>query len=511
MALFFKAVGAPICLGLCLSLRLGGVPALGQDAGSRPADAQHEVQPDIAQVNRELQQTRSELADSKRQIEELRQSLEALRKQVEAGHVQVEAEPAADAAPAVVSEPTVAAADRDATFLAAKVAEMHQDKVESASKYPVKISGLVLFNSYWNKGIVDIQDLPNLALPTYPGAPSPSVGATLRQTMFGVEARGPRLFGAQSSAEAEIDFAGGSPATSFGATTGLVRMRTAKVSLDWANTSLNIGQDNLFFSPLSPTSYATVYEPAMSWSGNLWVWTPGVELTHRVALSETSSLVLQGGVLDPLTEQYPADEGRDPTAGEASRVPAVAGRIAIDHSKAARYPFTLGFGGYRAQQRYQAFPVVASWTLNSDFKAGLGKHLEISGEWYRGQAVGGLGGGIWTSVVYPEADPPHTAIQPLRSIGGWTQLKIIPARRFEMNLAFGQDENYGQDLRVFPLSVTGAGFSAMQKNRTDLVNFIYKPTSVLLLAVEWRHLFTVPENAPGNSADQVNLAAGVHF
>jgi hypothetical protein len=185
--------------------------------------------------------------------------------------------------------------------------------------------------------------------------------------------------------------------------------------------------------------------------------------------------------------------------------------VAFDHSKAARYPFTIGFGGYRAQQQYGTFSTVASWTLNSDFKAGFGKHLELSGEWYQGQAVGGLGGGIWTSVVYPEPAPPHSAIQPLRSTGGWAQLKLIPATHFEVNAAFGQDENYGQDLRSFPFSFTGAGFPAMQKNRTDLVNFIYRPTSVLLFAVEWRHLFTLPANSAGHSADQLNLAAGVHF
>src|SRR5579862_5010153 len=209
MQLCFKAIGTLLCLGLFL----GAIHALGQDAVPRPPDAQ----PNVAQLSKDLQQTRSELADSKREIDELRRSLEELRKQVDSG------QPAASPAPA--SEPTVAAADQDASFLAAKIAEMHQDKVESASKYPVKISGLVLFNSYWNKGIVDIQDLPNLALPSFPGAPSPSIGATLRQTVLGVDARGPRLFGAQTSADAEIDFAGGSPVTSFGAATGLLRLR----------------------------------------------------------------------------------------------------------------------------------------------------------------------------------------------------------------------------------------------------------------------------------------------
>lgn len=488
MPVFLKAMIALACAG--------AVCALAQDASPRPLD--------ITQLSQELQQTRAELAESRHQIEELRQSVEELRKQVQSNRPP-------EAAP--VAEPTVAAADQDVTFLAAKVSEMHQDKIESASKYPVKLSGLILFNSYWNKGNLDIQDLPSLALPNFPGAPNPSVGATLRQTMLGLNVVGPKFFGAHTSADAEIDFAGGDPGTSFGVVNGLLRLRTAKVTLDWARTSLTLGQDNLFISPLSPTSYATVFEPALSWSGNLWVWTPGIELTQRLALNNTSDLVLQGGVLDPLTEGIPIFEGRNPTPGEVSRAPAIAGRIAFDRSKDkdSRYPLTVGFAGYRAQQQYQSFPTVASWTVNSDLKAGIGKHLEVSAEWYTGQAVGGLGGGIWSSVVFPESAGPYSAVHPLRSIGGWAQLKTIPSIHFEINGAFGQDENYGRDLRLFPFSFTAEGFPAMQKNRTGLVNFIYRPSAALLFAVEYRHLFTVPENSSGNAGEQLNLAAGVHF
>jgi hypothetical protein len=50
----------------------------------------------------------------------------------------------------------------------------------------------------------------------------------------------------------------------------------------------------------------------------------------------------------------------------------------------------------------------------------------------------------------------------------------------------------------------------MQKNRTELVNFIYKPI-VLLFAVEYRHLFTLPATGNGQTADHVNLAGGVQF
>ena len=489
MTLFLKALGVGVVFAATVS-------AFAQNA-SVPT-------PDVVQLNEQLQQTRAELADSRRQIEELRQSVEELRHQLLPGH-------STEPAPASTAEPSVAAADQDVGFLAAKIGELHQDKVESSSKYPVKISGLVLFNSYWNKGILDIQDLPNLALPSFPGAPVPSVGATLRQTTLGVSATGPKLLGARSSAEAEIDFAGGSPTTAYGVTAGLLRLRTAKVSLDWTNTSLSFGQDKLFFSPLSPTSYATVLEPAMSWSGNLWVWTPAIEISHRRNLSETSSLILEGGLLDPLTEEIPVFQGRNPTAGEATRAPAIAGRIAFDRSKDEHFPFTIGFSGYRANQQYQTFATIASWSVNSDVKVGFGKHLELSGEWYKGQAVGGLGGGIWASVVYPEPIGPHSAIHPLRSTGGWVQLKFTPSSRVEVNGAFGQDGNSGEDLRFFPFSFDANGFPAMQKNRTDLVNFIYKPSSVLLFAVEYRHLFTLPAAFAGAKGDQVNLAAGVHF
>lgn len=458
----------------------------------------------MAQLNQQLQQTRAELAESRHEIEELRRSVEELRKQVQSRRP-------AEIPEGTDTEPSTAAADQDPSFLAEKINEMHQDKVESASKYPVKLSGLVLFNSYWNQGTVDVQDLPSLALPNFPGAPSPGVGATLRQTLLGIDVRGPKVFGARTSADAEIDFGGGSPTTDFGVVNGLVRLRTAKLTLDWTNTSLTIGQDTLFFSPLSPTSYATLLEPAMSWSGNLWVWTPGVTLAQRKRLTDSSSFILQGGILDPLTEQVPVFQGRQSTAGEASRAPAIAGRIAFDRSGDGIHPFTIGLGGYRANQQYQGFPTVVSWTLNSDLKLGVGKHLEFSGEIYDGQAVGGLGGGIWTSVVFPQPTAPRTAIQSLRSAGGWGQVKVIPATRLEINTAFGQDENFGKQLRVFPFSFTGQGFPAMQKNRTEFVNFIYKPTSVLLFAVEYRHLFTVPAKAPGQTADHVNMAAGVQF
>src|SRR5689334_17585825 len=104
---------------------------------------------ELARLTRELQETRSEVAHSHQEIEELRRALEELRNQVQAN-------PLSEKQMLDVAEPSTASADQDSSFLAAKVAELHQNKVESASKYRVKLSGLVLFNSYRNSGSLDL-------------------------------------------------------------------------------------------------------------------------------------------------------------------------------------------------------------------------------------------------------------------------------------------------------------------------------------------------------------------
>ncbi len=486
---------------------------LGSAAQQAPSPEQ-----ELARVSRDLQETRAELKESRRQIEELQQGLEALRLQVQGNADTSKGAADVSAVPAVVSsvpssgqpsEPTASAADRDPGFLSAKVAELHQDKVESKSKYPVKISGLILFNAYGNRGTLDAQDVPSLAFPGGANSSGGGVGGTMAQTVLGVDVTGPRVFGAATSGSAEIDFGGGIPPIEYGAATGIIRLRTATMHLDWAKTSLNIGQDVPFFSPWSPTSYATVESPALSWSGNLWVWTPQIELEHRFSLTEDSAILVQGGVLDPFTEEIPQFQGRIASAGEESRVPAVAARIAWDRSNSERHPFIVGVGGYRARQRYRPFKEVDSWTLNADFKIPLGNYFALSGEGYRGQAAGGLGGGIWTSVSYPDPATPHAGIHPLQSAGGWVQLKVTPTSRLEVNGAFGQDENFSRDFIDFPYAADGS--VPLKKNRTEFVNFIYKPNSLLLFALEYRRIFTAQATHVVASGSQINIAAGVRF
>jgi hypothetical protein len=129
------------------------------------------------------------------------------------------------------------------------VDDQYQTKVESASKYRVRLSGIVLMNLASNQGVVDSIDLPTLAYGEAPGGSGGSFGATLRQSEIGFEAFGPTVAGARTTADLQLDLAGGFPPVPNGINSGLVRLRTATMRMDWTNTSVVVGQDAIFFSP----------------------------------------------------------------------------------------------------------------------------------------------------------------------------------------------------------------------------------------------------------------------
>jgi hypothetical protein len=114
------------------------------------------------------------------------------------------------------------------------------------------------------------------------------------------------LAGAKTSANMQFDFAGGFPSTPNGVNFGIARLQTGSLRLDWKQTSVIAGQDSLFISPLSPTSFASLAIPAFAYAGNLWGWTPQIRVEHRFDLGQ-QTLKLQGGILDNLDWEPPYD------------------------------------------------------------------------------------------------------------------------------------------------------------------------------------------------------------
>jgi hypothetical protein len=316
--------------------------------------------------------------------------------------------------------------------------------------------------------------------------------------------------GAHTSANVRFDFAGGQADTANGAVMGVVRLRTGTIRMDWADTSIVAGQDSLFFAPLVPTSLATVAIPALSYSGNLWVWTPQIRIEHRVVLSDDSSLLLQAGILDSLTGDYPNPQDRVPSQGEQSGQPAYAARVAWSRHAFGR-DITVGFGGYYGRQNWGFGRGVDEWAGTTDVTIPLGRYFDFTGEFYRGRALGGFGGGVGQSVVLsgPEMDP-ATAIHGLDSLGGWVQLKYKPKANFEVNFALGQDNPFAGELRKFPATEVFYG-QLISRNLTPFVNFIYHARSNVLFSAEYRRLQTYHLDSNLETANQIGLSVGYIF
>lgn len=467
----------------------------------------------VQELQAQVQQLQAAVAEIKSEASEYRAESEALRKELENLRTTPSGTTSANQsqAPAGGSlEQRLSSVEETTQVLQSESKTQYQSKIESASKYRVRLSGLVLLNLFDNRGSVDNEDVPTYAASGNTYGASSSFGATLRQSEIGLEVFGPQVAGAKTSGAVQFDFGGGFPSGALdGINTGLFRLRTASVRFDWEHTSLIAGQDNLFISPLAPTSFASLLTPSFGYSGNLWAWTPQIRVEHRFDLGTDQNISLQAGILDNVTGEPSYGTHRQPQAGESSGEPAYAVRAGWNGNRDGR-PLSFGASGYYSRQNWGYDWNVDGWALATDWRVPLPARLEFSGEFYRGRAVGGLGGGIGQSVLFSgnPADP-ASDFRPLDSTGGWSQIKFVATPRLEFNGVFGMDNPFGSDVHAFA-SPIGYYPSVLAANRSEMANFVFHPRSDLLFSGEYRHLRTNEIGAAYN-ADQVNMMMGVLF
>lgn len=174
-----------------------------------------ELQSQVRELKEMVLQLQQQTMAGRAEIANLRQELEAQRS---ASDTATGAEATLDeASPAIPSSSTAQLAHRvdqiaeDQQLLSDKVNEQYQTKLESASKYRVRFSGIVLFNLFGNSGYPDNQDVPTWALKPDPMDSPGSVGGTLRQSILGFEVFGPDLFGRTPVATSTLTSAADSP------------------------------------------------------------------------------------------------------------------------------------------------------------------------------------------------------------------------------------------------------------------------------------------------------------
>jgi hypothetical protein len=200
---------------------------------------------------------------------------------------------------------------------------------------------------------------------------------------------------------------------------------------------------------------------------------------------------------------------------EASRRPGVEGRVswrADGSSTATPHPFVLGIGAYSSSQYYNSTTSIHSWAITADWQLPLFKRFQITGEAYRGRALGGFGGGsyndILTSVDAITGLPRSKGVE---VVGGWSQMKLRINPTIEANAAFGLDNALSGNFYGLILSFSTNPLQLNARNNSVIGNVIFRPKTYLILSPEYRRIQSWLYTGVPNTANIFTITAGYQF
>jgi len=469
------------------------------------------IQHQVERLSAAVAQEESALESSQKQIRELRSQVSELQTELAA------ANGAAIAAPEQKGQEEMAALHvevdkirEQADLEQSEIAVHEQAKVETESKFPLKLTGLILMSAFANSSGVDVAQSPAIA--------TGGNGATtfsLRQTVLGLDARGPHIFGATSAADLRIDFFAGAGQSSYASGGGFARLRTAHGEIDWDHTRAFVEMDRPIVNPNAPTSLTAVAQPALAWSGNLWNWIPQAGAEHSFDLAGASRLKMQAAIADIPDPAIPNSEalGSGLTAlpgtslAESSRWPGSEARISYARGE-QNSGFEVGAGGYFSPHSESEIHFDA-WAATLDYRIPLSSRFEASGSFYRGAALGGLGGGALKDYVYGEKGDNYF-FRPLDDVGGWSQLKARAGERLQFNAAYGLDNLFADQVRTY-LPLNPNSYQNLARNSTFFTNAIFSPTASTLFSFEIRRIDSSPALGQHSIANVFGVAAGYRF
>ena len=433
-----------------------------------------------------LEETNQALTE---EIRALRKELAALRAPEPAAPAPTTAQAAPDPQPAQSSQTAAEAQAVEQN----RIDELAQTKVEASQKFPIRITGMALFNAYTNGHYNNQSDNPTIASLA---DGDDTGGGTLRQTILGLLFDGPATFwGGKVSGSLYMDFYGGSTSS----LNHLVRLRTAAINLDWTNTTLTVGQDKPIIAPRDPDSYAQVGVSPLTGAGNLWLWQPQIRLEQRYSFDRDTGLKAQVGVFQTSllnTVSNPNEyAGQLPDEQTEDSSPGAEGRLELWHQWAETGRLEIA-GGFHVNRNHAGPFELPSNIYTLDWFFRPFQKLEFSGTYFHGRnvaVVGGLPqgydvlpGGHWVSVG---------------SNGGWAQLRFPITPRLAFDIYGGQQDDVHADLV--------SGFIA--KNQAYFANVMYRLAPNVIVSLEGGQVRTSYFQVGDRLNDHYDLAVAYLF
>jgi hypothetical protein len=406
-------------------------------------------------------------------VASLRAELEALKRLVMAAGTGGPST-ASDVGPAQAQAAATTAGPQDPRIdlIQTQVAELAQTKVESTSRFPVKVFGAIHSHAFANSGEPNWMDVPNIVQPRPASGHTGTFSATLRQTRIGFTADGPEVGGARTSGVLAIDFFNGIPGFQTGQVMPLPRLLVGFARIETDRLAFQAGQDHVILAPRDPSSLAAFAFPLLFRSGNLYLRAPQA----RVEAALSSQVKLIAGVLAPIGGDLPGEDYRfvpPALGGERSRHPAFQAHLgfASDPAVDARRRLAVGVSGHFGRER-RTSEVAESWAAALDFAARRDR-VGAAGEVFTGRNIDAFGGATGLDA---------------RAEGGWAELQLFPNDRVSASAGMGVDRL--RDARTAP----------RRRNRTAYAGIRYALTPEVEAGFEYNWLAT----RPGSGAERRN-------
>ena len=437
---------------------------LGPAASAQPA-------PDLRQVLNRLDRLEAQNQALLTEIRELRQQL-AL----------TPATPAVEQAQA----PPAAPLEERFEVQEQRVAELDQSGIKTEHRLPVSLTGMVLFNAFFNGKGAGGGQYPVVASQTRQG----SAGGSLRQTVLGLKYDGPEIAGGgKISGSIYMDF--------FSGNTGLsqtMRLRVATIDAAWKNTTVSVAFDKPLIAPREPDSLAQVGLSPLTAAGNLWLWQPQVRAEQRFALGSHSGLRAQVGLYQT-AEGGTGLSGGDYADSLAATRPGYEGRFELwsQLGEGRRIEIAPGFHVSSTRVIGQSVP---SHIFSVDWLIRPTARVDFTGQFFSGENVGVVGG-LRQGVVIGRA---YRAV-PVEALGGWAQLKVRLAPRLSFNAFGGQEDDQNAKLAN----------GAIGKNQTYGANLLYRVGSNILTGLEASQVRTSYVGSGTRLNQHYDLAIGYMF
>jgi len=437
-------------------VRLTRLFALAVLAG--PLCLRAQAPPDLAAILERLNRLERENRQLAEEVKALRARLDGVTAEVAPSS---EA-PSSTGAPSPAAPSRPVPLDEKVAVEQQRIEDLAQTKIEASEHFPIRLTGMALFNTFLDSRESGGAEYPVTAVDRGPG----NAGATLRQTIIGLDYRGPQTFlGGSVHGNVYLDF--------FSATGTPVRMRTGEIEIDWLSRSLMVGVEKPIFNPREPSSLAQVGVSPLTGAGNLWLWLPQVRLEQDLHFGASSGLRAQLGVIQ--TREAGPYAGSVFTGSVEAVRPGLEGRYEVFHNLDSERRLEIATG-FHSSVTHAGGASIPSNLFSLDWFFNPHRRVEFTGAFYSGQNVAPLGEGYAQGFGIYDG-----SARAVHSRGGWGQLTLHVLPRLDFHLFSGQQDDNARDL------IAGR----IAKNLLFGGNLYYRLAPNVLLALETTQLRTL--------------------